>query len=127
MFFVDKALKLMATYEVGCKQVAQARTVIRTTHSAYAFDQWLVLHILDMADDILEEAGVSEAEAMKVAEVSVLARQDAIKDRIAGWGDSTTAAIVTYFQVRADFAGDEKSWNLLLEILDEEVLDRAKV
>ena len=127
MFFVDKALKLMAAYEPGCKQVAQARMAVRTTHSAYAFDQWLVLHILDMADDILMEKGVDEAESMKIAEFSVEARKDAIRERINGWGDATTAAIVTYFQVRADFAGDEKSWNLLLEILDEEVARRAEV
>lgn len=127
MFFVDKALKLMATYEPGLRQVAQARMTVRSPGSLEAFNQFLVLHILDMADDILQEAGVGEDDGMKIAQKSITARTDAIVPRVNGWGDELTAAIITYFQVRADFAGDEKSWNLLLEILDEEVFDRAKV
>ena len=126
MFFVDKALKLMADYEPGCGQVAQVRMTVRTTHSAEFFDNWLVLHILDMADDVMNEAGINEAEAMRVAVNSILVRHNAIKDRITGWGNSTTAAIVTYFQVRADFAGDEESWTRLLDILDEEVAARGQ-
>lgn len=126
MFFEDKALKLMAAYEPGCKQIAQARSTVRTTHSVELFDAWLVYHILDMADDVLDESGVDSKEAEKIAAASVAARQGSIQERIGGWGSSLTAAVITYFQVRADFAGDEESWTRLLGILDEEAAERAQ-
>lgn len=126
MFFENKALNLMAAYEPGCKQIAQARMAVLTPVSLEMFDQWLTYHILDMADDILNGSGIDNEEAEKIAAASVAARSDSITSRITGWGNQVTAAVVTYFQVRADFAKDEESWNRLMEILDEEVAERAQ-